>query len=55
LASELGVEGADEDDLYAALDWLLARQARIEDRLACRRRVKTGFLSVERGAPRIPC
>ena len=26
LASELGVEGADEDDLYAAMDWLLERQ-----------------------------
>src|SRR5438132_5071066 len=36
LSCELGVEGADEDDLYAALDWLLARQARIEDRLARR-------------------
>ena len=36
LASELGVEGADEDDLYAALDWLLERQERIEDRLARR-------------------
>jgi DDE family transposase len=36
LASELGVEGADEDDLYAALDWLGERQARIEDRLARR-------------------
>ncbi|MCA1701065.1 MAG: IS1634 family transposase, partial [Actinobacteria bacterium] len=36
LASELGVEGTDEDDLYAALDWLLARQRRIEDRLAAR-------------------
>jgi hypothetical protein len=36
LASELGVEGADEDDLYAAMDWLLERQARIEDRLAAR-------------------
>jgi hypothetical protein len=36
LASELGIEGADEDDLYVALDWLLARQARIEDRLADR-------------------
>lgn len=36
LASELGVEGADEDDLYAALDWLLTRQGRIEDRLAAR-------------------
>jgi hypothetical protein len=36
LASELGVEGADEDDLYAAMDWLLERQDRIEDRLAGR-------------------
>ncbi len=36
LASELGVEGADEDDLYAAMDWLVERQARIEDRLAAR-------------------
>jgi transposase len=36
LASELGVEGADEDDLYAAMDWLLKRQAAVEDRLAAR-------------------
>jgi hypothetical protein len=36
LASELGVEGADQDDLYAAMDWLLERQARIEQRLARR-------------------
>jgi hypothetical protein len=36
LAAELGVEGADEDDLYAAMDWLLERQDRIEDRLAGR-------------------
>ena len=36
LASELGVEGADEDDLYAAMDWLVERQDRIEDRLAAR-------------------
>jgi hypothetical protein len=36
LASELGVQGADEDDLYAAMDWLLARQTRVEDRLAAR-------------------
>ena len=36
LAQELGVEGADEDDLYAAMDWLLERQDRIEDRLAAR-------------------
>jgi len=36
LASEFGVEGADEDDLYAAMDWLLKRQNAIEDRLAAR-------------------
>jgi transposase len=36
LASELGVDGADEDDLYLAMDWLLERQGRIEDRLAGR-------------------
>jgi hypothetical protein len=36
LASELGVEGADEDDLYRAMDWLLERQAQVEDRLAAR-------------------
>ena len=36
LAEELGVADADEDDLYAAMDWLLDRQQRIEDRLARR-------------------
>jgi hypothetical protein len=36
LASELGVAGADEDELYAAMDWLCERQQRIEDRLAAR-------------------
>ncbi|MEX0872144.1 MAG: IS1634 family transposase, partial [Aquisalimonadaceae bacterium] len=36
LADELSVAGADEDELYGALDWLLARQQRIEDRLARR-------------------
>lgn len=36
LASELGVEGADEDQLYAAMDWLGERQERIEERLAGR-------------------
>lgn len=36
LADELAVAGADEDELYAALDWLLARQQQIEDRLARR-------------------
>ena len=43
LGSQLGLEGADEDDLYAALDWLLERQARIEDRLA-RRHLTDGEL-----------
>lgn len=36
LAEELAVADADEDDLYSALDWLLARQPRIEKKLACR-------------------
>jgi transposase len=36
LAQELEVEGADSDALYAALDWLLERQPRIEARLARR-------------------
>jgi hypothetical protein len=36
LASELGVEGADEDDLYLAMDWLLERQGAVEDRLSRR-------------------
>jgi transposase len=36
LASELSVEGADEDELYLALDWLLARQQPIERALAHR-------------------
>ena len=43
LADELGVADADEDDLYAAMDWLYQRQTRIEDRLA-RRHLKDGEL-----------
>ena len=43
LADELGVADADEDDLYEAMDWLLARQPRIEERLA-RRHLKGGEL-----------
>lgn len=34
LADELRVHEADEDDLYAAMDWLLERQQRIEKGLA---------------------
>jgi hypothetical protein len=36
LADTLGVADADEDELYGAMDWLLARQARIEAGLARR-------------------
>jgi len=36
LAEELSVGDADEDELYHALDWLLARQERIEKKLADR-------------------
>jgi transposase len=43
LAEEAGVEGADQDDLYRAMDWLLERQEKIEDRLA-RRHPRDGEL-----------
>ncbi len=36
LPATLGVTDADEDDLYAAMDWLLERQDRIEKKLAGR-------------------
>lgn len=36
LAEELGVSQATEDDLYEAMDWLLERQAGIEQKLAAR-------------------
>jgi hypothetical protein len=36
LGELLGVQDADADDLYAAMDWLLPRQPRIEQRLAKR-------------------
>jgi transposase len=43
LAAELGVESADEEDLYGAMDWLVERQADIEAELA-RRHLKNGSL-----------
>lgn len=43
LAGELSVADADEDELYGALDWLLARQVRIEKKLA-RRHLSDGSL-----------
>ena len=43
LPDELGVADADEDELYAAMDWLIERQEAIERRLA-RRHLKAGGL-----------
>jgi len=36
LAEDFGVQGATEDDLYAAMDWLLERQPAIQKQLAAR-------------------
>jgi transposase len=43
LAEEFGVADADEDDLYAAMDWLLERQDAIQQKLAARH-LKSGGL-----------
>jgi hypothetical protein len=44
LAATLGVADATEDELYAALDWLLVRQDRIEARLAARHLEQGGLV-----------
>jgi transposase len=44
LAEELGVKEASEDDLYEAMDWLLARKERIEKKLAGRHLVEGGLV-----------
>jgi hypothetical protein len=44
LAEEFGVIGADEDDLYAAMDWLLARQDNIQHKLAERHLSEGGLV-----------
>ena len=44
LPADLGVAAADEDELYAAMDWLLARQARIEQKLAARHLTAGGLV-----------
>jgi transposase len=36
LAEQFGVSDANEDDLYAAMDWLLERQGQVEKKLALR-------------------
>ncbi|NND92149.1 MAG: IS1634 family transposase [Granulosicoccus sp.] len=45
LAEEFNVSEANEDDLYQAMDWLLARQNRIERKLAARH-LKQGALAL---------
>ena len=44
LPESLGVADANEDDLYAAMDWLLERQERIEKKLAGRHLKKGGLV-----------
>jgi hypothetical protein len=44
LAEDLGVRDASEDDLYAAMDWLLTRQPAIEEQLAARHLVGGGLV-----------
>jgi transposase len=44
LAEDFGVADADEDDLYAAMDWLLARQDTIEKKLAARHLIEGGLV-----------
>jgi transposase len=44
LPEVMGVQGVDEDDLYGAMDWLLARQATIEKKLAARHLQRGGLV-----------
>jgi transposase len=44
LPKQLGVEDASEDDLYAAMDWLLKKQKVIEKKLAARHLQKGGLV-----------
>jgi hypothetical protein len=44
LADTLGVADTDVDEVYAALDWLLARQDRIEKKLAGRHLAEEGLI-----------
>ena len=45
LSEQLGLESADEDELYAAMDWLLPRQASIEQALA-KQHLENGTLAL---------
>jgi transposase len=44
LAEDFGVADANEDDLYAAMDWLLARQGAIQKKLAARHLSEGGLV-----------
>lgn len=44
LAADLGIERADPDDCYAAMDWLLSRQDEIEATLAARHLTEAGLV-----------
>ena len=44
LATDFGVADANEDDLYAAMDWLLARQGTIQKKLATRHLAAGGLV-----------
>ena len=44
LAEDFGVADADEDDLYAAMDWLLAHQDTIQKKLAARHLADGGLV-----------
>jgi transposase len=44
LAQDFGVAEADEDDLYGAMDWLLAHQSSIQKKLAARHLAEGGLV-----------
>ncbi len=44
VAQEFEVADADVDELYEAMDWLLSRQQRIENKLACRHLSEGGYV-----------
>src|SRR6516225_12497826 len=46
LADDFGVADANEDDLYAAMDWLLERQETIQKKLAARHLSAGGLVAV---------
>ena len=45
LASDLGISGARADDVYAAMDWLLAQKGKIEGKLA-RKHLREGGIAM---------